>query len=894
MNSDFKITRKSSLINFLSYFICITFVSISLLYLFKLRVVFEFVNFSILIPAIVLGILFFRYINIKLIIFNCLLFFNKLNNLSKKNISLLSILITVLFGLSSIVLHYYNITTLFYEKKSYFFIYCFLKIIFTLGILFSVFHFGYIFTSHSSKNYKYTTRLIIYLSVGSIALSLLGTIMGLIGLLYYNLIIIFFLTLTLFSKKMIKEIINKENISSNMDIKYNFYISILVLSLAILFVRTLFPFTEDGDVWGHYFNFYNSISDNHNIFDRNYWQHFAQLKGHGLGFFATVLSDIFAPQQVSFIYLLLIFLIIYDVGTDIIKNNIIIGIVALAICSYGISIDNDIMAISLMKPHIVFNSFYLLTFWFLYKSSLFGLDDKKIIFLSYVVLFFVGFSHHFFSFIIFLTLVLLTITFSITSKKKFKLFCIAIIALCSGVFLSLLINYLVLGMPEAAFAKTIWPIFDQNKFLDKIGYKAILFTLVEGDSIKNNHSFSYFISDIKNILFAYTLSIFRSGYSILLYLLIFIFLFLNNKKKYLKIYASIFLAFFTIVFMIYFFDQPSFKRGVFFINILMLMIFTISILGFLKLSSNKINNIFQVFFIVPIVFFFTFFVHKNFKKNLEFYKSFYDGKSFQQILLKCDSEKPYQVDCQNFKFISKIKNKYEYSALYSLSQTGGYSSTLPRPGIIVEPYFNKSLNFNNFTYQNNEDIFKEFKAIDIDYFIVNLKTSNDGMFLNRDFIKKYLTVIDSSNQIYFLKLKKEKLPNLNDEYFSNIMDLKLSYLINYIFSKEFKRKSSALTKRDITDSILDKTICVNSYNKNIIIKALKAVTKNTHSLSTSAEVIDNIHDEIIANVKKSYNLKYSKSTTMASLSVIGSLQINPSDISKKFNQKNNKKECYFF
>ena len=878
-------------------FICLYLAAfVSIIYLLKLSKIFNFLNIEYIFLFTSSAVIFYSFVNLKKYFFFFIYIVKKLNNFSYNKISLLSLIITILYCTSSLILNKFDISSIFYEKRNFFLIYIVLKIIFTFCIIISILNVGFFIVSYFANNkYKYSTKIITYSLIGLITISIFGTFLGLVGFLNYNLIFIIFLIGTLFSRKLINELTELSKIDLKNKIKFNIYFSILLASLAIIFIRSSLPFAEDGDVWGHYLNYYSIVQDKGDIFDASYWPHFNYFKGQGLNFLIIILSDKFASSQVSLIFLLIFFLIIYDIGNDFIKSKFVLGVVILAVCSYGISVDNDVNKISFAKQHISFACLYSYIFWCIYKFIFIKIKSNKIFYVLFLItVFFTGFSNQIFSFVIFNNLLLVTIVLFFFSKKHFKPILNGTVFLGLGVFLSLLTNYIKTGLPEFVLTNVFWQFSNQEKFLDLIGYKNFLFTLLStSDHLaiekQNIYNLSKLIFDINNLTFAYVLSIFRSYYVFFLYLAIIIFNIYRNRKYILYLNLIILLSLLVILLIWFFFNNPAFQRSLFFIKHFFIFLFLINISSFLNLSSLRFNKIFEVIFIIPVLFFFAFFVEKNFRKNLEYYKSFYNGNSIEDILLKCDSTQHFQVDCQNFKFITALNKKYNYKNLYALNASGGTVATLPRPGLIIEPYFNKSKKLNNFLYKDSDEIFKEFELLNINYFLFNSKTQFFGNFLTTEFANKYLKVVEvSKDEIYFLKLQKTNTKSDIDIYFQNIYNLKRSYLINYIFSNKFKNKVYNLGKKEIIKEITILTSCVNETNKKILLKVLSD-NKLEDNLS-SDEILVKIKYSILLEISKFYDLEKNNE----SLSTIGSMIIEPNYMNKFYINRNKINLCKFY
>ena len=127
------------------------------------------------------------------------------------------------------------------------------------------------------------------------------------------------------------------------------------------------------------------------------------------------------------------------------------------------------------------------------------------------------------------------------------------------------------------------------------------------------------------------------------------------------------------------------------------------------------------------------------------------------------------------------------------------------------------------------------------YFIVDLSTTiqNVGNYLNYNFVKKNLKVVDSQKSLYLLKFGDNK--NKNKDFF-NLLNLKYSFLINYIFSDDFKKINIKKNKIEFINYVKEKSLCVNKDNQKLINNVLDNIEKN-NSLS-EVDVIENLRNLI--------------------------------------------------
>ena len=103
-------------------------VLICLVYFQKLSTnLIKFIDIQYLIISVILLIIFIKFFNFKFFLNKIFHFIFKLNSIYFKNISLLTIIISVVFIISAFSLNKLNIATNYYQRENYFIIYFILK-----------------------------------------------------------------------------------------------------------------------------------------------------------------------------------------------------------------------------------------------------------------------------------------------------------------------------------------------------------------------------------------------------------------------------------------------------------------------------------------------------------------------------------------------------------------------------------------------------------------------------------------------------------------------------------------------------------------------------------------------------------------------------------------------
>ena len=123
-------------------------------------------------------------------------------------------------------------------------------------------------------------------------------------------------------------------------------------AIFLLAYRGLFPSEIDGDVWEHYLHyFYEVTQTTHSLWPGDLWIHFFTSKGATLQMLAILLTDVMAPQVVSWCFVIFMALIAWDV-TRTLTGKSHWGLVAsLAVLESAAIFD---LSPNFMKHHIVF------------------------------------------------------------------------------------------------------------------------------------------------------------------------------------------------------------------------------------------------------------------------------------------------------------------------------------------------------------------------------------------------------------------------------------------------------------------------------------------------------------------------------------------------------------
>ncbi len=86
---------------------------------------------------------------------------------------------------------------------------------------------------------------------------------------------------------------------------------VLVMALFLLLLKGIFPANDDFDVWVHYLHYYRATVDSGIIAPNDLWYHYWSSKGATLFYMMMAVSDLLAPQLVSYAMILLGSTVVY-------------------------------------------------------------------------------------------------------------------------------------------------------------------------------------------------------------------------------------------------------------------------------------------------------------------------------------------------------------------------------------------------------------------------------------------------------------------------------------------------------------------------------------------------------------------------------------------------------
>ncbi len=96
---------------------------------------------------------------------------------------------------------------------------------------------------------------------------------------------------------------------------------VLTMALFLLLLKGIFPANDDFDVWTHYLPFYRATVEAGVIAPNDVWYHYWTSKGATLFYMMMVISDLLAPQLVSYAMILMGCMVVYSLMRRLISDR---------------------------------------------------------------------------------------------------------------------------------------------------------------------------------------------------------------------------------------------------------------------------------------------------------------------------------------------------------------------------------------------------------------------------------------------------------------------------------------------------------------------------------------------------------------------------------------------
>ena len=144
-------------------------------------------------------------------------------------------------------------------------------------------------------------------------------------------------------------------------------ISTVIVAIVLLLHKGIFPGDLDSDVWMHYLHYYKEVSANGGLWPNDLWYHFYLSKGAGLFFLAAILTDVMSMPIVSWCFVILTAVIVYDILSEHIIYPLwpLLGalLVFLSLSAITNQYVTENTTSSFFKHHIVLMGFIAFALW---------------------------------------------------------------------------------------------------------------------------------------------------------------------------------------------------------------------------------------------------------------------------------------------------------------------------------------------------------------------------------------------------------------------------------------------------------------------------------------------------------------------------------------------------
>ncbi|KAF0144471.1 MAG: Uncharacterized protein FD156_1775 [Nitrospirae bacterium] len=300
----------------------------------------------------------------------------------KKKIAYSILLVVIYLGVLSALKHLDIWESRFYEDGFSVIVYIFLKVIFAGYFMMILLTSGValqriVLPKSDVSSVGFGIYLIACFFLGASALALLMLILGFLKAYYFATVIIItapLVGLTPFILPSLMTIVKArfyqilKTLSPAVSLAYiALLISTVIIAIVLLLHKGIFPGELDSDVWMHYLHYYKEVSVNGNIWPNDLWYHFYLSKGAGLFFLASLLTDVMSPAIVSWCFVIITAIIVYDILSEHISYPLwpLLGalLVFLSLSAITNQYVTENTTSSFFKHHIILMGFIAFGFW---------------------------------------------------------------------------------------------------------------------------------------------------------------------------------------------------------------------------------------------------------------------------------------------------------------------------------------------------------------------------------------------------------------------------------------------------------------------------------------------------------------------------------------------------
>lgn len=322
--------------------------------------------------------------------------------------------------------------------------------------------------------------------LGASVLGLVGTVIGLAGLLKLPIVVALIAPLVWLtpcylgfhfrSRPDTVAATTHQNVVE-LSVQRTLVCCLIVLVAFSLVWKGLYPASAEADVWEHYLPYYRGVLETGSVGPNELWTHYWASKAAGLVHLVGVLSDEFSSQLVSWIFILMTAVIVIDLLASSLKSVPWATCGAIVFLS-GVMTDPSIGAF--MRHHAPAAAFVGFLVWATARILSSNSNHRKAVFASAVIVAFyaglylaqvVPLFAAFFCLLVAVASVLSEFRFAVRSIVTL------LVATMVGMLTEFAISYVSTGVASFVSARVFWPFSDQEKFGRIVGDSGVLYLL---------------------------------------------------------------------------------------------------------------------------------------------------------------------------------------------------------------------------------------------------------------------------------------------------------------------------------------------------------------------------------------------------------------------------------
>jgi hypothetical protein len=323
--------------------------------------------------------------------------------------------------------------------------------------------------------------------LGASVLGLVGTVIGLAGLLKLPVVLVLVAPLTFVAPSYVAPyvaaLLNKIRAAAarqdalGLTVHGCLACCLLIVGAVSLLWKALYPASAEADVWEHYLPYFREVLRTGSVGPGEVWAHYWASKAAGLIHLEGVLSDEFSAQLVSWVLIVMTTVIVIDLLRSALHSTawaLLGGIVFLS----GVMTDPSIGAFA--RHHAAATAFIGFLVWAAVQMLSPPSRDRTLLLRSgLIVTFYAGLylAQVVPLFVAFFGVFVVAGIVIRRLRLAVKPFAALILATIAGMLTEFLISYVCTGIASLVSVRVFWPIADQAKFGSLVGDSGMLYLL---------------------------------------------------------------------------------------------------------------------------------------------------------------------------------------------------------------------------------------------------------------------------------------------------------------------------------------------------------------------------------------------------------------------------------